>query len=92
MAATDTQKLKTRLLLELPLAEVSWPLDQLTVAELTELDAILAEAEKLKFRAAVVNVDGVSVDPTEQRDLLRKRVYALLGWSDGPYTVTIGRA
>jgi hypothetical protein len=92
MAATDAQKLKTRLLLALPLAEVAGPLDALTAPELTELDAILAQAETLKFRAAVVNVDGVSVDPDDQRSLLRQRVYALLGWSDGPYTVTIGRA
>lgn len=92
MPASDSQKLKTRLLLELPLAEVAGPLDMLTTAELAELDVILAEAEKLKFRAAVVDVDGVRVDPSDQRDLLRKRVYALLSWSDGPYTVTIGRA
>lgn len=92
MPATEAQKLKTRLLLELPLAEVAGPLDALTTQELAELDVILAEAEKLKFRAAVVNVDGVKVDPADQRDLLRKRVYALLGWADGPYTVTIGRA
>ena len=54
-------------------------IDALNAAELTELQTILAAAEKLKFRAAKLNTDGVSVDPEEQRRLLRDRAWALLG-------------
>lgn len=92
MAATDEQKLKTRLLLGITAAEAAMSvadgddadglnvyLDALSALELDELDVILAQAEKVKTRAAVVDNDGVKLDPEEQRRLLRERCSALVG-------------
>lgn len=99
MPASDEQKMKARLLLQLRLdntigdgVNISYRLDSLTTVELAELDEILAEAEKLKFRAAVVNTDGVSVDPEVARNLLRQRLWILIGAQNNGGGIRIGRA
>lgn len=78
MAATANQKLKTPLILGVPLASIEVELDALSADKLTLLDEAIAKYDALRFRAAVLNVDGVSVDPEDERKLVRDYVASLL--------------
>lgn len=91
MPASTQQKLKTRLMLGVPLTEIETDIDALSADELTELDDILAAFDKVKTRAADVNVDGVSVKADKARCLLIDRAWVLLGYNRSN-AVRIGRA
>lgn len=89
--ASDAQKLDTRLILQVPLCEIETALDDLNAAELTKLDAAIAGFEKVKFRAADIEVNGVMVKADKARQLYRDEIWNLLEMYPGD-GFTIGRA
>ena len=89
MAATAEQKLKAPLILGVPLADIEDALDALTTEQLALLDEAIAKYEPLRFRGAKLNADGVSVDPEDERRLVRDYVSALLNVAN-PYGGWVG--
>ena len=105
MAATDEQKLKTRLALGISREEAEqteaagdsanglfYLLDALDDAELTQLDAYLTAWEAVDTNTTDINVDGVSISPAKQRAVLLERICALVGYGYNPGLYPVGSA
>lgn len=92
MAATYSQKLKTRLLLGVSIETVepafaaidALPTDEST-AIYTELDELLAAAEDVKVATTRIKAEGADIDPERDRAVIRQRVADLLGVGADPF-------
>jgi hypothetical protein len=68
-------------------------MDELTAAELVKLDAVIAGFDKVKFRAADIEKDGVTVKAAIARQLYIDEAWNILFPGCGPSdSLKIGRA
>lgn len=96
-AATFAQKLKTQLLLKVPMPRIEKAFETLDALDAAERDAVyekldeaLTEAEGDKFDTTLINAGGANISPERARKLLKEYVATLIRLDSGqPGTIIV---